>query len=89
MHYLFGLLLNADHLPHAKADSLTKILNIVFSIMGALALLMLIIAGLRYTISQGDATKIADSRRMITYTLVGLVVIALAATIVNFVLGKS
>ena len=82
---------NDVNLPQANAtpDTITHILNIVFSIMGALALLMLIIAGFRYTISQGDATKVADSRRMITYTLVGLVVIALAATIVNFVLGRS
>jgi len=57
--------------------------------MGALALLMLIIAGLRYTISSGDATKVADAKRMITYTLVGLLVIALAATVVNFVLNRA
>jgi TRAP-type C4-dicarboxylate transport system permease small subunit len=86
---IFSILLNADHLPQAKADNFTKILNIVFSVMGALALLMLIIAGLRYTISQGDATRVADSKRMIIYTLAGLVVIALAATIVNFVLNRA
>jgi hypothetical protein len=57
--------------------------------MGALAFLMLIIAGLRYTISQGDPTRVADSKRMIVYTLVGLVVIALAATVVNFVISKT
>lgn len=57
--------------------------------MGALALLMLVIAGFRYTISQGDPTSVANSRRMIIYTIVGLVVIALAATIVNFILNKT
>lgn len=89
MNILFGLLLNGDHLPQPQTTSFTKILNIIFSTMGALALLMLVIAGFRYTISQGDATKTADSKRMITYTLVGLIVIALAATIVNFVLNRS
>jgi hypothetical protein len=78
-----------NNLPHAKADSLTPILNIIFAVMGALALFMLVIAGFRYTISQGDATRVADSKRMITYTLAGLVVIALAATIVNFVLDRA
>jgi TRAP-type C4-dicarboxylate transport system permease small subunit len=89
MNNIFSLLVDTSHLPHAQANNLNKILNIILSVMGALALLMLVIAGLRYTISQGDATKVADSRRMILYTLVGLVVIALAATIVNFVLGRS
>ena len=56
--------------------------------MGALALLMLVIAGFRYTISGGDPTAVANAKRQITYVLVGLIVIALAATIVNFVLGK-
>jgi multisubunit Na+/H+ antiporter MnhB subunit len=57
--------------------------------MGALAFLMLIIAGLRYTISQGDPSKVADSKRMLMYTMVGLVVIALAGAIVNFVVNKT
>jgi hypothetical protein len=89
--YLAGLLdqQTVDHLPHSSADNFTKILNIVLGIMGALALLMLVIAGLRYTLSQGDATKVADAKRMIAYTLVGLVVIALAATVVNFVIGRT
>ncbi len=86
---LFSILVDASNLPHAKANDITNIINIILGIMGALALLMLVIAGFRYTISQGDATKVADSKRMITYTLVGLVVIALAATIVNFVLNRA
>lgn len=89
MNAILSLLVDSNSLPHAKADDLTKILNIVLSVMGALALFMLVLAGFRYTISSGDPTKVADARRMIAYTLVGLLVIALAATIVNFVLGRA
>jgi uncharacterized membrane protein YidH (DUF202 family) len=71
-----------------SAHEFTKVINVTLIIMGAVAFLMLVIAGLRYTISQGDATKVADSKRMIIYTFVGLMVIALSATIVNFVLDK-
>jgi hypothetical protein len=74
--------------PQATPGTYTHLLNIVLAIMGALALLMLVIAGFRYTISGGDANAVAEAKRMIIYTLVGLVVIALAATVVNFVLGK-
>ena len=83
------LLVSDKNLPHAQSTDLKSILNIVLAIMGAVAFLMLVIAGLRYTISQGDPTRVADSKRMIVYTLVGLVVIALAATVVNFVISKS
>jgi len=89
MKYLMTLLVSNKNLPQAQSTDLKNILNIVLSIMGALAFLMLIIAGLRYSISQGDPNRVADSKRMIIYTLVGLVVIALAATIVNFVVARS
>ena len=89
----FAQLLNKNDVnlptPSANHDTLTHILNVVFIIMGALALLMLVIAGFRYTISQGDANSIAGAKKMMIYTVVGLLVISLAATIVNFVLGKT
>lgn len=75
--------------PSASSDTFTHILNIVFEIMGALALLMVVIAGFRYTISSGDPNGVATAKRMMIYSIVGLVVIALAATLVNFVLGKN
>ena len=83
--------LDKSGLPPTKAnsDNLTNIFNIILAVMGALALLMLVISGFRYTISQGDPARVADSKRMFIYTIAGLVVIALAATVVNFVLGRA
>jgi len=89
MIYLMTLLVSNKNLPQAKSTDITSILNIVLGIMGAIAFLMLIIAGLRYTISQGDPGKVSEAKQMIVYTLVGLLVIALAATVVNFVIGKT
>ena len=89
MTYFLALLVKGSNLPQSQPDDLTRVFNIVLSVMGALALLMLVIAGLRYTIAGGDANKVADAKRMITYTIVGLVVIALAASIVNFVIGRT
>jgi hypothetical protein len=83
-----NLFIDPSHLPHGKTDNLNTILTILFVTMGAVALLMLIIGGLRYTIAGGDTTKVADARRMIVYSIVGLIVISLAATIVSVVLGK-
>jgi TRAP-type C4-dicarboxylate transport system permease small subunit len=86
---VLSLLVDSKNLPQAKSSDLKSILNIVLAVMGALAFLMLIIAGLRYTLSEGNPTSVADSKRMIIYTLVGLVIIALAATIVNFVVSRA
>lgn len=84
----FALLLNGDSLPHSHTN-LSSVLDIVFSVAGALAVLMLIIGGLRYVLSGGDTNKVAEAKRQITYSIVGVVVILLAAVIVNFVLDRA
>lgn len=76
------------NLPQTSANDFTHILNIVFAMVGALAFLMIVIGGFRYVISSGEPDKVSASKRMIVYSAVGIVVVSLAATIVNFVLGK-
>ena len=81
-------LIDSSPLPKASANQST--INTVFTIfyitIGAIAVLLIVIAGLRYVLSQGDPNKVADAKRMIIYTLAGVVVIALAATIVKYVI---
>ena len=83
-------LVEKNSLPQVDANQTTlqNIFNIVFVIIGALAFLMLVIAGFRYVTSQGQPDKVADIKRQIIYSFVGLVVAAMAAVIVNFVLGR-
>lgn len=84
-------LLTSDKLPQVKADNATmqKVLTIAFVVIGAIALMLMVIAGFRYIISAGDANKIAETKRMIIYTAVGLILAASAAAIVNIVLDKT
>lgn len=51
-------------------------------------LIMLIIGGLRYVVSGGDASKVQDAKNTILYALVGIVVAILAYAAVNFVIGS-
>jgi hypothetical protein len=90
MNYIAQAVLNANKLPQTPADSSTiqSALNLFYVIIGAVAFLLIIIAALRYVLSGGEANRVAEARRMIAYTLVGLAVIALAATIVNYVLAQ-
>lgn len=79
------------NLPRASTNdlSLQKIISNVLIILGAVAVLMMVIAGLRYILSGGDATKAADARRQIIHIAAGLVIIGLAWTIVSVALGKA
>lgn len=76
--------------PQANADDGTfrVILGVVFTIIGALALLMIVISGLRYILAGGDAQKTAKAKEGIVYALVGLVVALTAQAIVSFVVGR-
>ena len=63
-----------------------NILNIFTYIIGAVAVLMMIIGGLRYVTSNGDANQVSSAKNTILYAAIGLVVAAMANAIVNFVL---
>jgi hypothetical protein len=81
-------------LPHvlvsgkAGQDVISNILNALFVIIGAVAVLFIILAGFRMITAGDNPTKVAEARRQILYAALGLVVVATAGTIVNFVLRK-
>ncbi len=63
-----------------------RILNTITFVIGAVSVLMVVIGGLRYTISNGDSSGVTNAKNTIIYALVGLVVAVMANAIVNFVL---
>lgn len=77
-------------LPRPTADeaSIKAILTIVFGIVGALAVLMITVSGLRYILSAGDPQKISKAKNGLIYSLVGLLVALTAEAIVVFVVGR-
>lgn len=67
-------------------SSVQTILNVVISVLGLVAVVVIIIGGFSYMTSQGDPAKAAKARNTILYGVIGLVVALLAFAIVNFVL---
>jgi hypothetical protein len=66
----------------------TTIVNILLFIIGAISVIMLIIGGIRYTVSGGDAAAVTGAKNTILYAIIGLVVAFLAFAVVNWVLGS-
>ena len=62
------------------------ITNVLLFIIGAVAVIMLIIGGIRYTVSGGDSGAVTSAKNTILYAVVGIIVAVLAYAIVNFVL---
>ncbi len=93
MMQLFSLLANDITFtgvpePQANQSEITNILGIVFGIIGALAVLMIVVAGFRYIVAAGDPQATAKAKNGIIYACVGLVVSIAAEVIVQFVVGR-
>jgi uncharacterized Tic20 family protein len=63
------------------------ITNVLLFIIGAVAVIMIILGGIRYTISNGDSNQITSAKNTILYGVIGIIVALLAYAIVNFVVG--
>ena len=66
-----------------------KATNIIAYIGGIAAVILVILGGIRYITSAGDAGNAASAKNTILYALVGIIVIALAKTIIGFVISKT
>lgn len=68
-------------------SGLETIFTLISFVAGVVAVLMIMLAGLRYITSQGDSQKVSQAKNAIIYAAIGIVVVALAQLIVRFVLG--
>ena len=66
--------------------TLQIVINVILAVLAFVTVAMIIIGGVNYSTSQGDAGKVKKAKDTILYGIVGLVVALLAFAIVNFVL---
>lgn len=85
--YIFiAQVVDVKTLPDVNADQdrITAALTVAFSITGAIALLIITLAGFKYITTQGNPQEVAKAKNAIIYALVGLVISILAVAIVQF-----
>ena len=77
-------------LPAVQAgqSQVEVILQIAFGVIGAVALIYVILAGFQLTTSLGNPEALAKARQTIIFAAIGLAVALGAELIVTFVLGK-
>ncbi len=63
-----------------------QVTNIIIYIVGVIAVIMLVIGGIKYVISGGDSKKVTDAKNTILYAIIGLVIAFLSYAIVRFVI---
>lgn len=76
------------NITNPGASQIQTILTIVFTIIGALSVLMLTIGGLRYIAAQGDPQQLSKAKGTILYAIIGVAVSITSVGIVTFVVGR-
>ena len=70
-----------------QAPAVVKsLINVVLGLIGLIAVIVIIYAGVTLSMSSGDAMKVARAKNMIIFGVLGLIVALLAFAIVNFAL---
>ncbi len=65
-----------------------RILNILSIILGGVAIIVLVVAGIMYVASGGDPNNTKHAKDAILYAVIGIVVAVAAQGIVRFVIGN-
>lgn len=75
---------DAGNDTNSVREAVLSVLDIILSFMALVAVVFIVIAGIRLVISQGEEAEKDKAKKTIFYVIIGLVVILLAQAIVRF-----
>lgn len=70
-------------------SNVTMLINVFASVMGFLAVGMIVYGGFMLLTAQGDPAKIKRGKDVVTYSIIGVILVMLAYAIVNFVMKSG
>lgn len=78
---------NASASPNELSGAIKTILEAVIAICGLIAVVFVLIGGINYMTSAGDAQKVEKAKKTILYACIGIAICALAFVIVDWAIG--
>ena len=70
-------------------DTVRSVAKVIRNLIGAIAIILIIISGIRMIFAQGEESIITDQKRSITYAIVGLVAILLIERMIDIIYGPA
>lgn len=61
-------------------NTVGNVLNAIYGVIAVVAVVMIVIAGIKYSTSQGDPGKVQSAKNTIMYSIIGLVITTLPDT---------
>lgn len=74
--------------PAATPGRITTVISLILSAVGILAILFVVIGGIRYVASRGNPDQVAQAKNTIIYALVGLTICLFVYVIIQFTTGR-
>ena len=71
------------------SDLIATAIDLFSLVIGIIAVVMIMVGGVKYITSQGESGNVTAAKNTILYAIIGLVIVALAQLIVRFVLGTT
>lgn len=96
MKYLFSLALAQglqpapvplNTAPQDLPTVIIGIINYILGMVGIIALAFFIYGGFRYITAGGNEDTLAEAKRTLSSALIGIIIIGVAAAVVNFVIN--
>ena len=69
----------------AVRQGILDVLEIVLAFMALIAVIFIVVAGIRLVVSQGEETEKDKAKKTILYVVIGLIVILIAQAVVSFI----
>lgn len=70
-------------------NAIKTTIDILSWVGGALAVIMVVLGGIKYVTSAGDSNKVTSAKNTVMYALIGLAIAALAQFLVRYVFTKA
>ena len=74
-----------DKLNYQGTNSVWNAVRTALIVLGGIAVVMIVVGGIKFTTSAGDANKVTSAKQTILYSVIGLVVAMLATVIITLV----
>ncbi len=73
---------------NSVGKTIKNVSNLLIFIVGIIAVIMIIIGGIKYATSNGEQSSITSAKNTIMYSIVGLIVAFMAFAIVDFIIDR-
>ncbi|MBI3494825.1 hypothetical protein HY004_02480 [Candidatus Saccharibacteria bacterium] len=73
---------------NALSNIIVTVTNVILFLVGAVAVIMIIVGGFRYVTSNGDQNAVTGAKNTILYAIIGIIVAFLAYAAVQFIVGS-